>query len=87
MTMDDDRTPARMPDDDAGSYVDSELPEDATRPEHDADDAEYDEDDLARTQPMRYHDADEAPGGTASSAPMTNSTDGGLAGGDPGVED
>lgn len=76
-TTGDDRTPDRpepderlLPDedrpvDDAGAYVDSELPEDALRPVDDLDDEldeDLDDDDLGRTQPMRYHDADDAQG-------------------------
>ncbi|WP_430647399.1 hypothetical protein [Agromyces sp. GXS1127] len=55
---------------------DSTIPGDGGR-----DDREHEE---VRDEPMP---AEETPGDPDSDAPMTESTDGGLEGGDPGVEE
>lgn len=97
MSMDDD---ARTPDDEAGSYVDSELPEDAVVPDEDrrVDDgdlgaadydteADYDEDELGMTQPLDRETMAEPSNPPRGAEPLSDSTDGGLSGGDPGVEE
>ncbi|MGX5695215.1 hypothetical protein ACWKWP_03360 [Agromyces soli] len=93
MSMDDE---TRIPEEEPGSYVDSELPEDAVVPDEDrrvddtvidADDIEYDEDELGATQPLDRRTAAEPQSPPNGPEPLSDSTDGGLDGGDPGVEE
>lgn len=65
---------------------------DSTAPEGTAKDPDSPEvasetqpDDERTVDPTR--DGDDLPGSTTSAAPLTDSTDGGLDGGDPGVEE
>ncbi|MFC3274562.1 hypothetical protein ACFOE1_09660 [Agromyces mediolanus] len=85
-----------VPEEGEGSYVDSELPEDAVVPDEERRvelDRDDDEDDaLGTTQPIDRADAGRdgpvpGTGPAERGEPMTESRDGGLRGGDPGVEE
>ncbi|MCM3657419.1 hypothetical protein M3147_09175 [Agromyces mediolanus] len=80
-----------VPEEGEGAYVDSELPEDAVVPDAERR-VDTDDDELGNTQPID-HDTTGRDGpvpGTGPAErgePMTESREGGLRGGDPGVEE